>query len=734
VAQGTLPQRLNGRLFRLVLVIAATLFAVGCFRPVMDNVDLGWHVAQGRWMAEHGAIYRHDVLNYLTFGQPIVNEYPLFEFILYLFWKLGWWGPCLLTAFGYLVLIVMLGRAAFRMGLEGSASFLFALGAMIFYLELVYPLRPHLATYLGIAALGIFLLRHRDATRWVDFWPMALLQVAWANSHGGFVLGPIMTGCFGLEMTLRAGIRQRAWPWATAATWAGATLLMLLACCLNAAGPAIFYPPFYQAGLETISAYVDEMEPLGGGLDTIYYGVTAMALAAVVIAALRRRELSWSFLILAALLLDESFAARKSWPVFGLFLPLLVLSSGALGRTPRESVVLALARLPASFSLAAVMAMALVGRINPALPSSVPATWRDYEEGRSELSLQAVAWMQAHGLEGRLFHRCEDGGWLQEAGYDHGETFGDTGYGKYDEATIRLIAMAGERPVLLPRFLSVYRPAYIVGDNFTYTWPYFLRQAGWRLIFYSPYSAVWTQPGTRPDLPTVSPAEIEAAFDGDVAAHGLPVDMTTYGRSILELNSMGLEDFAFAKLTGLTKNFHRTSWYWEGARILCFDTPMFSAAHRQQLFAEAEALHDDTLTADFRAHVLDAAGDPEGARKNLVPLSAGQMGSPASDLLLRIELNQDRPEAHALAERRGGFDLRDGWHWALVARAEEKAGREAAASAAWKKAVFYYPDEPGLVEQAASFAARHHSADLQRAIDAGVPMPLPAVAPNLPVR
>jgi tetratricopeptide (TPR) repeat protein len=253
------------------------------------------------------------------------------------------------------------------------------------------------------------------------------------------------------------------------------------------------------------------------------------------------------------------------------------------------------------------------------------------------------------------------------------------------------------------------------------------------MIFYSPYSAVWTQAGTRPDLPTVSAAEIEAAFDGDAAAHGLPVSMTMYGRSILELNSLGLEDFAFAKLTGLPKNFHRASWYWEGARIMCFDPPMFSAAHRSQLLAEAEALHDDALTADFRAHVLAAGGDAEGARKILAALPPGRLGSPAGDLLLRIELDQDRPEALALAERRGDFDLRDGWHWALLGRAEEQAGRDQAALAAWEKAVAYYPDEPGLVEQAAAFAARHHATGLQRAISAGVPMPLPAAAPEFPV-
>jgi hypothetical protein len=48
--------------------------------------------------------------------------------------------------------------------------------------------------------------------------------------------------------------------------------------------------------------------------------------------------------------------------------------------------------------------------------------------------------------------------------------------------------------------------------------------------------------------------------------------------------------------------------------------------------------------------------------------------------------------------------------------------------------VFYYPDEPGLIQLAAAFAARYQALGLQRDIDAGVPMPLPAAAPDLPVR
>ncbi len=725
MADATLPQRLNRRLFRIALLLAALVLAAGAGRPMMDNVDLGWHLAQGRWMVEHGTFYRRDLLNYPTFGRPIVNEYPLFQLALYLSWKLGWWGPCLLTAAGYVGLIALLARGAIRFRLEGSVLFILGLGALLVYLQLVFPLRPHLVTYLGTIALGLFLLRHRAVSDWRAFWPAALLQVAWANSHGGFLLGPAMVGCFGLEVVLRRGWNERRLPWETARTWTFVFLLILLACCLNPAGAAIFYPPIFQDRLEAIRAFVGEMEPVTGALGSIYLGVTLIAAAAVAIAATRRGDLSWSFLFLATGLLIESLSVKKTWPVFGLFVPLLVLSSGAWGRPAKENRPASWLNLLGNFSASALLLMALLARLSPASGASAAAAWREYDAGRSELSLRAAAWMRAHDVQGRILHRCEDGGCLQQFGYDRGETFGDTGFGKYDEAFIRDVSLLGERPALLPRYLAAYRPACAVCDNFAYAWPAYLRSAGWRLIFYSPYSSVWTQPGTRPDLPTVPATVIETAFDADLAAHGRPGDMTLYGRNILELNSLGLEDFALARLRSLPPDFHHAPWYWEAARILCFETPPVSPAHRNQLVTEAENLHDDTLTAEFRAYALDAGGDLEGARNILAALAAGQLSDHAADLLLRLDLVQGRPGTLSLAERNGIFDLRDGWHWALLAQAEEKAGRPGRALAAWRKAVFYYPDDPALLHAAEEFAEKHHAADLSKAIAAGVALPVP---------
>ena len=90
---------------------------------MLDNVDIGWHVAQGRWMVEHGAIYRHDALNYPNLGHAVIDEYPLFQVAVYFAYALGWWGPCLLTALAYVTLFALFFDAARRSGLQPSALF-----------------------------------------------------------------------------------------------------------------------------------------------------------------------------------------------------------------------------------------------------------------------------------------------------------------------------------------------------------------------------------------------------------------------------------------------------------------------------------------------------------------------------------------------------------------------------------------------------------------------------------
>jgi hypothetical protein len=718
VPNESLAERLNGKLHRLFVVLLIAYVVLSGFAPMMNQVDLGWQVAQGRWMVQHAAPYSRDVFNYPNLGHSIINEYPIFEIVLYLAWGVGWWGPCLLAAVAYAVLVGILLCGARHLHLQTSSLVAIAIGLMLLFFQVAFPLRPHLVTYLGVTALGVFLLRHRETENWTRFWPMALLQIAWTNSHSGFVFGPAMVGLFGAEITVRRWLRDGSFPWVTARTWLGAFLLILLACFVNPYGWERFYPPFFQDRLESIRAYVGEMEPLVGGLATIYGWLTLLAIIVVALGVIRRGgAICYSFLLPALLLYVQAQEVNKAWPVFGLFVPLLVLSGGAFASTERKPG--SWPGVFGNFAVTVLVAMALFGRLNGSWDSSLQRQWREYDHGRSELPLEATAWMKAHGVEGRLFHRCEDGGRLQMDGYDHGETFSDTGFGKYDEAFIHEVGLVNERPALVPRFLAGYQPGFVVCGDLCFQWPFYLRQNGWRLIFYSPNSSVWTRPELRPDLPTVRDEEIMASFDHDLAANGMPADVALFGRNIIALNSLGLDDFAFARLTGLPGEFHHAPWYWEAARFLCFAEPSMSPAHRDAFLHEAESLNDGVLIAEFRAYdSYYAMGDIDGARRILENIPPDRLGNYAAELLLKIDLDRKGPEALALARRTDCFDLRNGRHWQYLAQAEEQAGHIDAARAAWEKAVFYYPDDAVLMEAATAFAAKFNDPALEQAIAA----------------
>jgi hypothetical protein len=684
----SVAQRLNLRLHRIFLALLFLVAVLNCFGPMLDNVDLGWHIAQGRWMVHHLGFYRADVFNYPTLGHPVVDEYPLFQIILYLSTLAGLGGPCLLAALGYVLLLAILLLAGWLLDLGPSATFSLILGLMLLYLGLAFPLRPHLVTFLGIAAFGSFLLRHREAATWTRFWPLALMQVFWTNCHSGFVLGPVMVAGFGAEMVLRRWVRNRDFPWTALRIWAGATALVFLGCFVNPWGVLRFGAPFYQGHLEAIRAYTGEMQPLNpGAASNINHLTLIAALLVAYVVFLRRGAVSWSFLLFALAFYLEALQVQKAWPLFGMFLPLLVLSSGAFARTTitrRKSI--AWFSVGGHIVVLVGLLLALIIDFDGKYDDSLAIRWREWDAGRTELPVAAAAWLKQNRINGRLLHRCEDGGWLQEQKIL--PTWADTGFGKYDEAFIRQTGLLGLNPDLLPTFLALYKPDLVICDGFAFQWPVYLKAAGGRLVNYSPNSSVWAANGVRPDLPAISLPQAEAIFTADLRRNGLPRKLTLYGRDLIALHSMGDSAFAVGQLQGLPADLHHAGWYWEAARIMCFQFPPAPQELRARLRAEADAIGDPAL--DFRAYDDAARGDLAGAEKLLAGKSS--LSDVEATLLLRIEKQQHRPAALELARRRSLFDLTNGEHWQDLAELEDQANNISAAAEAYRKLLYYAPE------------------------------------------
>jgi len=162
-----------------------------------SDADTFWHLANGRWMVEHGAIVRREVFSYTAPGVPFENSYWLAQlFLFFLHQSLGVNG---LIAFKVIVMVAVfwsLYRAARNAGAGIAASFVML--ALTGY-ALVWRMleRPELFTLL-LLALMVAVLLSVSAGIWRRAWlwsvPPGLLL--WEMLHPGSVFGLALLGAY----------------------------------------------------------------------------------------------------------------------------------------------------------------------------------------------------------------------------------------------------------------------------------------------------------------------------------------------------------------------------------------------------------------------------------------------------------------------------------------------------------------------------------------------------------
>src|SRR5208337_1711341 len=101
------------RLYLFLCLVALSYAFLAGLRTVTD-LDLGWQLATGRWVAQHHHIPSTDVFSYTAFGQPWV--YPVGSgLIFYAIYQIGnyallsWFGAA--TCVGTVALLLRRGSA-----------------------------------------------------------------------------------------------------------------------------------------------------------------------------------------------------------------------------------------------------------------------------------------------------------------------------------------------------------------------------------------------------------------------------------------------------------------------------------------------------------------------------------------------------------------------------------------------------------------------------------------------
>lgn len=214
----------------LLATFLALTFLLGMF-PLKDT-DFWWHLRTGDLIRQSGTIPRTDTYTFTVSGQPWIDLHWLFEVAVSWVFANGGVPALTLAKCGVTVLAVSLLVTSGRRDWPLWATLIAWLPALIVLGGRMY-VRPETLTLLYLSIYLAVLTR-------IDRRPLLALllpavQVAWVNTQGLFIFGPILLGFALIDAVARPGAfatdRKNWWR-----IVAAATVLTGFACLLNPYG------------------------------------------------------------------------------------------------------------------------------------------------------------------------------------------------------------------------------------------------------------------------------------------------------------------------------------------------------------------------------------------------------------------------------------------------------------------------------------------------------------------
>jgi hypothetical protein len=327
------------------LVSGSFFFMVGSaafFR--LANYDIWWHLAAGRLIAAGGGIPRTDSFSFTAQGVEWIDHEWLFQLLMFGVHSSG--GPTGLVL-AKTALIVAAAAVVYRFvrretGLPPAAAGLLLLPFVLAGRDR-FIVRPELFTLLFSAVLldALFRSRPRPATMG-DLWWIPFIFAAWANLHGGMIVGLVLLGLILLG-------RLMPWIWRVGAAGPGmpelnlpssATILILLAASaaaglVNPFLHRVYTVPFRLTSLVESGVFHNLEWIRPPWPDTwLYYLVL---LAALLIIGMRLRRPDWISIFPLLFLMAISWQYVRNIALFAMLAPLLLLRVWGTGPAAARS-------------------------------------------------------------------------------------------------------------------------------------------------------------------------------------------------------------------------------------------------------------------------------------------------------------------------------------------------------------------------------------------------------------
>jgi len=160
----------------------------------LDDADTWWHLAAGRWIAGHRAIPHTDTLSYTVPDHPWINLQWLFDLFVYGLYRTG--GPTLVVLAGVVLFAATMALLLKNLRLAVgplAATFIALWGVAV--AQGRFNIRPEMASFLFLQIVLLVCATGRR-TGGRRLWLLPAVMVLWVNTHGLFVIGAFVIGCY----------------------------------------------------------------------------------------------------------------------------------------------------------------------------------------------------------------------------------------------------------------------------------------------------------------------------------------------------------------------------------------------------------------------------------------------------------------------------------------------------------------------------------------------------------
>jgi hypothetical protein len=413
------PSGVGGRSSSFPAVPACLLtYLVFLFSRVdIPDPDLWWHMRNAQHLLTTGHLPVVDSYSYTAPGAAVFPFEWLSEIPFFLAYKVAGLPAVFILVFLLCTAIVLgIFRLSYLASHDVMSSFLVTVGGAIMT-KVSIGARTLLFGWLYLVVLLLILESVRRGG-WKWLWLVPPLFCVWINSHGSWPMGIVVLGIF-----IASGLVEGSWGHAYAVRWSGQQLRRLLITA-GASALAVFVNPFgYRlvsypfiimfgagsSGPSTVQEFasINFHSPLGKVEMILILGTLLIAVFSqerwrldqlgFILLALYFSLTNVRFMFLAGILAPPIFASR--------------LKLAAFARDSDRRLDNAVAQVPRDKNsdrrLRNVVVLAILCYV---FVVSAPRHWRfqslvNYPEG-------AVAYMKTNGIQGRVFHDWDWGGYL----------------------------------------------------------------------------------------------------------------------------------------------------------------------------------------------------------------------------------------------------------------------------------------------------------------------------------